>query len=250
MPSPRVDVHLVVGGDFHDFDFARLRLLELLGEHERIRATVAPDFSSLPDGFDALVTYTCNVRPSEAQQERLADWVANGGRWFALHGTNSALDLGRPVRSPRAFPLYARVLGSQFVAHPVIAPYTVSVTDASHPFCAGVEPFEVTDELYLSELHDPDDHHLLLHTRWTGEAAGFEESAWPDDDLRPVAYLRPWHDGEVLYLTLGHCRGHYDMQPHVEWYPEVERGSWELPVFAELLRRGIRWLLEDLYVPA
>jgi len=45
----------------------------------------------------------------------------------------------------------------------------------------------------------------------------------------------------VLYLTLGHCRGHYDMQPLIDWYPHRERGAWELPVYYELLRRGIAW---------
>lgn len=226
-------------------DHARVRLLTMLAEHERARTTVAADYSSLPDRFDALVTYTCNVRPDEDEQVALADWVADGGRWFALHGTNSALDLGRPVRSPRVFPLFAKVLGSQFVAHPPIAPYTVSVTDPRHPLCEGIEPFEVTDELYLCERHDPGDQHVLLHTTYTGDAAGFEESSWLDADPRPVAYLRPWGSGQVLYLTLGHCRGHYDMQPHVDWYPTVERGSWDLPVFEELLRRGLRWALEE-----
>jgi hypothetical protein len=31
------------------------------------------------------------------------------------------------------------------------------------------------------------------------------------------------------------------MRPLMDWYPKVERGSWELPVFHELLRRGLRW---------
>ena len=48
----------------------------------------------------------------------------------------------------------------------------------------------------------------------------------------------------MLYLTLGHCRGHYDMQPMIEFYPVPERGSWELPVFYDLLRRGLAWAKE------
>jgi len=37
------------------------------------------------------------------------------------------------------------------------------------------------------------------------------------------------------------------MQPHVAEYPTVERCSWELPVYSEILARGIRWVtrLED-----
>ena len=54
-------------------------------------------------------------------------------------------------------------------------------------------------------------------------------------------YLKTVGAGEVLYLTLGHARGHYDMRPFADEYPNVERGSWNVPAFQELLRRGLRW---------
>ena len=54
-------------------------------------------------------------------------------------------------------------------------------------------------------------------------------------------YTKKVGEGEVLYLTLGHCRGHYDMRSLMDYYPQVERGSWELPVFHELLHRGLNW---------
>ena len=54
-------------------------------------------------------------------------------------------------------------------------------------------------------------------------------------------YLKKVGDGEVLYLTLGHARGRYDMRPLMDEYHQVERGSWKVPAFHELLRRGIRW---------
>ncbi len=82
----------------------------------------------------------------------------------------------------------------------------------------------------------------LLHTVWSGEARGFVESDWttgPDHHL--VMYLRELGDGAVLYNTLGHCRGHYDMVPVVDYYPKIERGSWNQPAYAELLRRSLRW---------
>jgi hypothetical protein len=31
------------------------------------------------------------------------------------------------------------------------------------------------------------------------------------------------------------------MRPPIAEYPRVERCSWQLPVFYELLRRGLRW---------
>ncbi len=86
-----------------------------------------------------------------------------------------------------------------------------------------------------------------MHTRWHGNTGpGFLENEWPDDDPRPVVYLRPYGEGCVLYNTLGHCRGHWDMQPMVPFYPQIERGSWEQPAYHELLRRSIRWATGEL----
>ncbi len=235
--------HLVCGGRFHDFDHARLQLLGLLAEDERIRTTVSGDYRDLEaiTRADFLITYTCDVRPSDDEQEALHGWVTGGGRWFALHGTNSALEFTpEGVASPRVIPVLARTLGSQFVAHPPIAPYRVEVSEPGHPLVAGIEPFETSDELYLSEFHC--EVQTLLHTRFSGEARGFVEYSWPGDEPRPVMYLRPLGRGEVLYLTLGHCRGHFDMQPQVDYWPTVDRGSWEIDEYRTLLRRGIDWM--------
>jgi type 1 glutamine amidotransferase len=244
--TARIDAYLVAGGKYHDVDFARLQLLNLLAEHEQVRVRVAADY----EDTDAiarcqfLVSYTCDVRPSEPAQQAIRAWVAGGGRWLALHGTNAALDLPRPngVEAPRCFPLWANTLGSQFVAHPPIMPYLVEITDPAHWLVAGLEPFTTDDELYASEYHDRDQLHALMHTTWTGEAKGFAEADWTSGDGQHlVMYVRPLGDGAVLYNTLGHCRSHYDMAPMVAYYPKIERGSWDVPQYHELLRRGLRW---------
>lgn len=244
----RVDGYLVAGGRYHDIDFARTELLGLLAEHPHVRVTVAPDFEDGPGiaGSAFLVSYTCDVRPSEEAQATVRSWLEGGGRWLALHGTNAALDLPRPdgVESPRCFPLWAETLGSQFVAHPPIQPYPVEVAAPDHWLVSGIEPFETDDELYLMEHHDREALVPLLHTHWRGEAKGFTEADWTDGpDEHLVEYLRPLGDGGVLYNTLGHCRGHWDMAPLMAYYPKVERCSWEKPQYYELLRRGIRWAL-------
>jgi hypothetical protein len=166
---------------------------------------------------------------------------------MALHGTNSALDLPRPngVESPRCFPTWVDTLGSQFIAHPPIMPYTVETTDPAHWLVAGVGEFETDDELYCSEYHHRDELHPLLHTTWSGDARGFQEHDWTGADPQHlVMYLRPLGQGTVLYNTLGHCRGHYDMTMvpgGLPYYPNIERGSWAVPQYYELLRRSIRW---------
>jgi type 1 glutamine amidotransferase len=244
--SRRIEVTLVTGGKYHDIDFARRELLGLLAEHEEFRVRVQPDYEDV-DGItsaEILVSYTCDVRPSENAQRAIRSWVENGGRWVALHGTNAALTLGGPngVEAPRVFPLWADTLGSQFVAHPPIQPYTVSVSDPSHWLVSGIESFDTDDELYLSEYADRDALKPLLHTTWQGQAAGFAEVDWTSgDSTHLVMYLRDLGRGSILYNTLGHCRGHYDMKPVLDYYPRIERCSWEKPAYYELLRRSLRW---------
>ncbi len=246
---PRVDAYLVAGGKYHDIDFARVELLKLLAEHPQVRVTVGSDYRDTEAiaASSFLVTYTCDVRPSEAQQDALAAFVEGGGRWLALHGTNAALDFtAKGVAAPRTFPGLARVLGSQFVAHPPIQPYRVEKRAPDHPLVAGIDEFETDDELYLCEYHDFEKLDVLLDTHYAGTAEGFVESDWGDADRHLVMYLRPLGEGAVLYNTLGHCRGHYDMRPAMDWYPEIERCSWEKPEYYELLRRSLRWCLREL----
>lgn len=240
--KPIVDVYMVAAGQFHDIDFARAELLRLLAENDNVRCTVAANYHDLAaiEASDFLITYTCNLVPSEAEQVALRAFVASGKRWFALHGTNSILEfLEQGVNSPETAPVLMQTLGTQFIAHPPIAPFPVRVADPEHELVAGIDGFETDDELYLCRIHG--DLHVLLDTEFSGEATGFIESQWHDEAPRPVYYTHAVGAGEVLYLNLGHCRGHYDMRPLMDYYPAIERGSWEKPEYYELLRRAIRY---------
>lgn len=242
MSDQPINVYMVAAGQYHDIDFARLELLKLLAEDERIRVTVAPDYSDVEKiaASDFLVTYTCNLVPTEDQQKALRAYIEGGGKWFALHGTNAILEFtDKGVRAPENAPILMETLGTQFIAHPPIQPFTVKTADPEHPLVKDIGEFETDDELYLCRIHG--DLHQLLYTEYTGDAAGFLEVDWPDNEPRPVYYINKVGDGEVLYLNLGHCRGHYDMKPVVDYYPQIEKGSWESPQFYELLRRGLRY---------
>ncbi len=238
---------LIAGGKYHDIDFARLELLKLLAEDERVRVRVFEDYNNITaiKEADIVVTYTCDVVPPLEAQEALRKFLKRGGRWYALHGTNAILrflDNGS-VDTPRWAPVFMETLGSQFIAHPKIAPYKVTVAAPGHPLVKGVEPFETTDELYLLEMHGKPE--VLLETEFGGEAPEFAQDKWPQAK-RPVFYINRTGEGAVLYLTIGHCRGHFDMQPFVEYWPSVDRCAWNLPVFYDLLRRGIAWAKEPL----
>lgn len=243
----RIDCVLICAGKYHDFDFARLQLLQLLGEDTRFRVRVFEDYENTDAirAADCLITYTSDVIPSLEAQHVLRDWLHGGGRWYALHGTNSVLELreDRLWDAPRCAPLFMELLGSQFISHPPIAPYEVTVADPDHPLVQGIEPFETDDELYHLELHGP--LHVLLETECQVPSPGFVEGA---DALgkHPVCYLKSHGAGAVLYLTVGHARGHYDMQPLIDWWRSEDRGIWGTPALNELLRRGLRWLKREI----
>lgn len=250
--SDRVDFYLVAGGKYHNIDFARLEILKLLAEQPRIKVKVGADYSDI-DAIcesDVLITYTCDVMPSAEQTTRLAEFIRSGKKWFALHGTNSILhflpqdDGTFNVDCPDENLEFMEVLGSQFKSHPPIHEYDVLNTQPNHPLVKDIPTFKVDDELYLCKFHG--EHEILLHTHWDKEVKeGFLSSEWmKDTDVQPVYYIHPYGKGQVLYLTLGHCRGKYDMQPIVEEYPVPEEGAWRTEEYYELLRRGIQWAME------
>lgn len=243
MPASRKDGCFVAGGMSHDFDFARLEILGRLGAYPHVRMRVTANFEDL-DALDSaafLVSYTCNVAPSTAAEAALERFLNRGGRWLALHATNSILAwTSAGVASVHQNPQFFRMLGSEFIAHPPITPYRVDVTAPDHPLVKGIAPFEIEDELYLSNFHAPVE--VLLAARFSGEAPGFTQSDWRSDDpVRPVMYLRRFGEGEVLYFTPGHARGHYDAPHRTPFYPHVERGAWTSPAYCTLLSRALAW---------
>jgi uncharacterized protein len=243
----RVEVALVAGGRWHDIDFARLRLLDELDRHDVTRTSVHTDYSDSATlrRADVLVTYTSDVRPTAEQTHQLTQWLSAGGRWLALHATCSAVDpppLGAPrlFSTPRAIDALASLLGGQFLAHPPIGSYRVEVTDPGHPLVAGLEPFDTVDELYVCEMHPPVD--VLLHTRFDGECRGFAEGGRPADAVRPVLWQKRTGAGIVTSLTLGHCRGRWDVSDlGIPDLGSRDRVAWQSPGYREVLARTIAW---------
>ena len=250
--SDRIDVYLVAGGKYHNIDHARLEILKLLAEQPRVKVQVGADYSDIDAicATDFIITYTCDVIPTPEQTARLRDYIQGGAKWFALHGTNSILEFMAPdaegnigVDTPERNVPFMEILGSQFMSHPPIHEYEVLCTEPEHPLVKGIPTFKVDDELYLCKFHG--EHQVLLHTHWSDPVSNFISTDWvKDTDVQPVYYIHPYGSGQVLYLTLGHCRGKYDMQPIMEEYPVPEDGAWKTEEFYELLRRGIQWAMQ------
>lgn len=245
--SGRVEVALVVGGRWHDVGFARWQLLGLLDAHDAVRCTVHTDFSDLDrlGVADAVVAYTCDVRPTAEQAEVLRGRLDGGARLLALHATNSAIDPPEPdgprvFRTPDAMPEFSALLGHRFLAHPRIGPFTIEPVQPQHPLVAGIAPFVTTDEVYVSELGG--DLDVLLDVGYTGPCPGFETDHVDDPARHPVLFVREQGRGAVTSFTLGHCRGRFDLADiGIDDLEVVDRVAWESPEYREVLRRCVAW---------
>jgi type 1 glutamine amidotransferase len=275
--SQQSQIHLIVGGyppgasAGHDMDYARVRLLNLLQDASRAHATVANDFADLerwlPDSH-MLLTYVAGPFPDDRQNRLLREWLESGGRWLALHGTSGGkaapVDGNRRVRKMVKMP-HHQTLGAFFLNHPPLCRFRVEVTDRSHPLTEGLpDSFEVADELYMIELQQPAESHVLLTTQLekdpSPEGFGFvydkDTALMSDGKTRVLGYIRNFGKGAVTYIALGHCHGpSNNVQPFVDASlardgatPQAFRGSWESPPFERLLRNAIEWGARITYV--
>lgn len=258
--------HLITGGyppgsaAGHDMDYARLRLLNMLSDTGSITTTVSGDFADiekwLPD-CRLLVTYVAGPYPDPGQCEFMNQWLGDGGCWLALHGTSGgkAAKIPHSLRRTMVKMDHHQTLGSFFLNHPPLRRFTVDV--AGHPLTEGLPPaFDVSDELYLLELQDPDLHVLLttaLEEDPSPEGFGFaydkDTSLQADGKTRVLGYLRSVGEGSVIYYALGHCHTPTtNVQPFVDasidasgTTPMVFRGAWETEAFQQLLHNAITW---------
>jgi uncharacterized protein len=212
----------------HDFDFARRALLDALYAAGDIRTDCWNNYdngAAILAG-DLLVSYTSQVPVSDDNCAALRSYLESGGRWFAIHASNSVLNNEH----------LPAILGSKFLAHPPYMHYTVTVARAPDPLVSDLPgTFEVDDELYVIDYSE--DVEVLLNTEWGGEAM---RQQFPVA-TRPLMYRRRVGKGGVLYLALGHCNRPFDKpRPEMEDRPDL-RGPWSLPVYQELIRRGIEW---------
>jgi type 1 glutamine amidotransferase len=187
-----------------------------------------------------LITYTCDYCPSIEEQQGLRRFLDGGGRWIALHGTNALIEfVDGKADTPDKAPDFMQMLGSRFVAHPAVQKFNVRVAASEHPLVAGIEDFEVEDEPYYCEFFD--NNEVLLEASYDVPSTGYVRSDFgTDQPSHPQMYVHTEGRGQVLYMTLGHCCGKYDLRPLADVVP-IARGAWELPVYYELLRRSIRW---------
>lgn len=249
-------IHVITGGKYHDFDLARLTLLTLLAENDRVRATCAGDYRGVAelDGHAGIVVYTCDLMPDETQIDAIEAFVRRGGRLFAIHAVNAGLEftdgpeiVASGVRIPglvkptaeSCAPRFMDLLGSRFLAHLPAQTMHIHVEDHDHPITRGLADFTLVDEPYM--MTPLGEQRVLLSARYKGTAHGYVLDDWEDDSPRPQLYVKDHGEGGVLYMPLGHACGRLDMQPMMDEAPVV-RGPWDDTAYQELLRRGLAWI--------
>ena len=260
--------HLVAGGfppgssAGHDHDYARLRLLTLLGERE-VAASVASDFADLAKWLPVsrlLITYVAGPYPDAAQCRTLQAWLEAGGRWLGLHGTSGGkaerVDGVRQRRTVKTE--HHALLGSYFLTHPPICKIHVDVAAGDAPLTRGLgAAFDVEDEPYFIELQDPAATRVLLTADYgpagvsptIGTLYASDTSLLPDGRTRALAYTRDVGRGAVTYAALGHCHNPASRAGRApdptDTTPLTFRGAWETDAFNTLLRNAIAWGVRD-----
>ncbi len=172
--SSRIDVALVVGGRWHDVDFARLELLDLLAEHDAVRCTVhttSPRSTCWRPPTPSSPTRATSGRSDEEAGRPARRGPRRARGCSALHATNSAIDPPVAGRTA-AVPHPGRDAGVHRAARQPLprAPEDRAGPHrrraAVHPLVAGVPSFVTTDEVYVMALRD--DLDVLLDTEFAG----------------------------------------------------------------------------------
>ncbi len=256
--------HLVAGGfppgsmAGHDHDYARLRLLGLLAERE-IPASVANDFADVEKWLPVsrlLISYVAGPYPDAVQCRAIERWLEAGGHWLALHGTSGGrAERVEGMRQRRTVKTeHHALLGSYFLTHPPICRIRVDVSAPDHPLTRGLPAsFEVEDEPYFIELHDPGSTQILLTADYGPSAVSpaigtlypYDTSPLADGRTRAIGYTRKVGNGDVTYFTLGHChnpaiRAGRTADP-ADTTPPIFHGAWETEAFITLLHNSIAW---------
>jgi type 1 glutamine amidotransferase len=260
--------HVIAGGfpagqpAGHDHDYARLRILQLLGERE-IAASVSNDFVDAEKWLSLsrfLITYTAGPVLNDNQVQFVREWMEAGGRWLGLHGTSGgkAARIEGSRRRQMVRMGHHEALGGFFLSHPPVRRFNVDLADTSSVLTHDMpKQFEVIDEPYMIEVREPSKSRILLTAElgpdpMPGEF-GFDyekdTALMEDGKTRVIAYSRDLGEGGVTYVALGHCHTPAtNSQPFVDVSvspdtktPPYLRQTWETDGFNQLLKNAMEW---------
>ncbi len=207
---------LVLSGSNHGFDKSAPIISDFLDAADGVTSVLTEEASILASSelgdYDAVVHgsgFTRGARQadgtvvmesvlSDAEEDGLFDFVAAGGGFVGVHGTAWCIG-GRAIG----------LLGGHATWHPPGDTFTVDIANPDHEITAGIAPFEVEDEIYMSAWDPAID--ILATAEWSGRN-------------HPLAWTKTHGDGRVFYTALGHGPG-----------------TFERPAMQRLITQGAVW---------
>jgi type 1 glutamine amidotransferase len=209
---------IVSGGVAHDFEASSPALARVLGE-VGFETEVTQDIEGALSGLTGaptppllvinLLRWSMNVERyahlreqwslslDAAAREALLTHLARGGGVLAMHGASICFDDWAEWRS---------ILGGTWdwdrSFHPPIAddPVKIHVVERTHPIVAGIDDFEIVDEVYGFLDLAPDVVGLLSSSHGGTE--------------HPLLWARDVLGGRIVYDALGHDTRSYDAPEH------------------------------------
>ena len=176
---------LLTGGEIHDWMACGYEIERTFRESGRFDVTRVNDDLAILESpklksFKLIVLYWTRGVLTDSQKSGLLNWIASGKGFAGIHSATASF---------RECPEYRCMLGGFFVTHPQPRQYQVSVVAPDHPITKAMVEFLVTDEMYVTD-YDPRVN-VLAWSLWKGEKV-------------PVVWTKPWGNGRVFYLALGH----------------------------------------------
>jgi type 1 glutamine amidotransferase len=217
---------IISGGIYHPFDETSMALAALM-DPLGVQSTISEDIEGALQNLDDydLVTMNCirwrmiqnekyvpfrdewAMELSDAGRTALHDHVHKGGGLLGMHTASICFD---------TWPEWKDLLGVMWQwgrsHHPEISDITVDVAPDAHPIVAGIEGFELFDEIY---------HHLA-----PADAAPGLMFAEADEGRQPLMWARDIGKGRVVYDSLGH-----------------DAASITHPTHQRILQRSVLWAL-------
>ncbi len=178
-------VLVVSAGLVHPTIAARRNLAAVIGDSGWIDSVTTRNVEGLTrlseEKYDGVVLYFHRRRISEKALNALDRFAAGGGGVLAIHGASASF---------KQTPGYFDILGGRFVGHGAVEPYTITRAKGADDAFRILEPFRVTDELYI---HRYDRGVTVQYATETAEGP------------EPVVWTRTYGKGRVCYVSLGHA---------------------------------------------
>jgi N-acyl-D-glutamate deacylase len=223
-----IRVLLFAGNDahkWHNWQRTTPAIKELLEKNRRIKVEVSLDIEDLARkklrDYQVIVQNYCNWHDpkglSDDAKKAFVGFLKDGGGLVLVHFANGAFHFSLPKAQAADWPEYRRIVRRVWdhkggSGHDAFGRFTVNIAPAKHPITAGLEDFEVSDELYFNQAGaEPIVPLLTARSKVTRRD-------------EPLAWTYEYGKARVFQTLLGHSEKTY-----------------ESPAACEMLRRAVAW---------